>query len=133
MSTVGGNIHSNAPGVALKAVPDMTFTAFCKRSSSTVLLAGYVKLHELEESSCLWRKKLTSLSTSHHTQDPHLFSLSRAGKGSLEPRKSADKIHAPHGCSPRASATAHTHQLLSARSEPDARRKTGFTPHAALL
>lgn len=81
----------------------------------------------------LEKKADRPLSTSHHTQDPHLFSLSRAGKGSLEPRKSADKIHAPHGCSPRASATAHTHQLLSARSEPDARRKTGFTPHAALL
>lgn len=76
MSTVGGNIHSNAPGVALKAVPDMTFTAFCKRSSSTDLLAGYVKLHELEESSCLWRKKLTSLSLLPITHKTLIFSPS---------------------------------------------------------
>lgn len=55
-------VHSNAPGVALKAVTDITSTAFCNRSSSADLLAGYLKLPQTREIPCLWRKKLTSLS-----------------------------------------------------------------------
>lgn len=55
----------------------------------------------------LEKKADLSLSPPHHTQDPHLFSLIIAGKGSLEPMKRADKIHAPRGRSPRALATAH--------------------------
>lgn len=65
MSTVGENVCSNAPGVALKAVTDVTSTALCSRSSSTNLLA--CNLEWPQTSSCLWRKKLTSLLSVVHS------------------------------------------------------------------
>ena len=74
MSTVGENVHSNAPGVALKAVTDMTSTAFCNRSSSADLLAGYLKSPQTRENSCLWRKKLTSFSLLPITHNILVFS-----------------------------------------------------------
>lgn len=70
MSTVGENVRSNAPGVALKAVTDITSTAFCNRSSSAYLLAGYLKLPQPREIPCLWRKNLTSLSFPSRTTSP---------------------------------------------------------------
>lgn len=107
MSTVGENDHSNAPGVALKAVTDVTYTDFCNRSSRADLIAGYLKLPQTRESSCLWREKMTPFMPSHHTQHARLFfSLGLTDKGSSELRKSADKIHATHGWSPHASAAA---------------------------
>jgi len=60
MSTVGGNVHSSGPGVALKAVTDMTSTAFFNTSSAVDMLAGYFELPQTRESSCLLREKLTS-------------------------------------------------------------------------
>lgn len=104
MSTVGENVCSNAPGVALKAVTDMTSTALCSRSSRAYLLARSLELPQTRESSRLWRKKLTSLLSIVHSIP--IFSLGTADKGSLELMRSKDKTHTPNGHSPRASDPA---------------------------
>lgn len=90
MSTVGENVCSNAPGAALKAVTDMKSTALCSRGSSADLLACDLEMPQTTESSCLWRKNLTSLLSIVHSIP--IFSSPLA-----QQMRSKDKTHTPNG------------------------------------
>lgn len=134
MSTVGGNVHSDAPRAARKAVAGVTSTAFCHRSSGVDLLAAYLKLPQTRESSRLWRKKadlslpLSPLPIAHSILVFSPPSAAMVFGADEEHRQDPQATWAQPMC------LGHcTSRLMWVWSEPDAKRKTGFTPHTAFL